>query len=133
MPNNPNRREALATALSLSVLPAALADEKSKPKEKPVPEINEDTLVVPVTDPLSGDLSCPCVNGYGQRDYDKLGKYREGKVRRAVAVVYSESLAGAMKKSGGKAHLVIGKDSVIRTTAPDSKVKVTHLAALTGK
>jgi ABC-type phosphate/phosphonate transport system substrate-binding protein len=128
---DPNRREALATALSLSVLPVAFADEK--PKEKPVPEITENTLVVLVTDPLSADLSCPCVNGYGQRDYDKLGKYLEGKVKRGVAVVYSESLAGALKKAGGKAHLVIGKDSVVRATAPDSKVTVTHLAALTGK
>jgi ABC-type phosphate/phosphonate transport system substrate-binding protein len=127
-----NRREALGTALSLSVLPAvALTDEK--PKEKPVPEITEKTFVLLVMDPLSADLSCPCVNGYGQRNYDKLGKFLEGKVGRAVAVVYGESLAGALKKSGGKGHLVIGKDSVVRTTAPDNKVAVTHLAALTGK
>ena len=117
-----NRREAIATALSLAVLPAAaLADEK--PKEKPAPVIPENALVVIVTDPLSKELSCPCVNGYGQRDYDKLGKYLEGKVGCAVAVVYGESLAGALKKSGGKAHLVVGKDSVVRATAPASKVE----------
>jgi ABC-type phosphate/phosphonate transport system substrate-binding protein len=133
MPETLNRREALATALSLSVLPAALADEKPKPKEKPVPEITENTFVVLVTDPLSADLSCPCINGYGQRNYDKLGQYLGGKINRTVAVVYSESLAGALKKSGNRAHLVIGKDSVIRTTAPDNKVTATHLEALTGK
>jgi ABC-type phosphate/phosphonate transport system substrate-binding protein len=133
MSHNLNRREALATALSLSVLPAAALAADEKPKEKPVPEITENTLVVLVMDPLSADLSCPCVSGYGQRNYDKLGKYLEGKVGRAVAVVYGESLAGALKKSGNRAHLVIGKDSVVRTTAPDNKVTVAHVAALTGK
>lgn len=130
MAENLTRREAItASVLSLTVLPAIAAD---KPKEKPV-VIPDNAIVMIVTDPLSADLSCPCVNGYGQRDYDKLGKYLGDKVGRAVAVVYSESLAGALKKSEGKAHIVIGKDSVIRTTAPGSKVEVTYLAALTGK
>lgn len=134
MAENLTRREALAASvLSLAVLPAIADDKpKEKPADKPV-VIPESAMVVIVTDPLSKDLSCPCVNGYGQRDYDKFGKYLEGKVGRAVAVVYSESLAGALKKSEGKAHVVIGKDSVIRATAPASKVEVTYLAALTGK
>ena len=134
MSNNLNRREALAAAaLSLAALPV-LADEKpkEKPDDKPV-VIPDGALVVIVMDPLSKELSCPCVAGYGQRDYDKLGKYLAGKLGREVAVVYGESLAGGLKKSGGKAHLVIGKDSVVRTTAPDNKLTVTHLAALTGK
>ena len=131
MADNLNRREALAAAaLSLAVLPAVTAGEK--PTDKPV-VIPEKALVVIVTDPLSKDLSCPCVNDYGQRDYDKLGKYLEGKVGRSVAVVYGESLAGALKKSEGKSHLEIGKDSVIRATATGSKVEAACLAALTGK
>ncbi len=134
MSDNLNRREALAAAaLSLAAFPV-LADEK--PKDKPADKavvIPENALVVLVTDPLSKELSCPCVGGYGQRDYDKFGKYLEGKSGRAVAVVYSESLAGALKKSEGKAHLLIGKDSVMRATAPANKVEVTYLAALTGK
>ena len=127
-----NRREALAAALSLPLLPAVSAADE-KPKEKPAPVIPENALVVLVLDPLAAELSCPCVAGYAQRDYDKFGKHLEGKVGRPVAVVYAESLAGALKKSGHKAHLVIGKDSVVRTTAPDNKLAVTHLAALTGK
>ncbi|MDY3556404.1 phosphate/phosphite/phosphonate ABC transporter substrate-binding protein [Gemmata sp. JC717] len=127
-----SRREALATALALTALPAARGDEKPKPAEKPA-VIPENALVVLVMDPLSKDLSCPCVSGYGQRDYDKFGKYLAGKVGRPVAVVYGESLPGALKKSEGKAHLIIGKDSVIRATAPGAKLEVTQLAALTGK
>ncbi len=130
-----NRREALAAAaISLSAFPLLRADEKPKdrPADKPV-VIPAGALVVIVTDPLSRDLSCPCVNGYGQRDYDKFGKYLAGKIGREVAVVYSESLAGALKKSEGRAHLLIGKDSVIRAHARESKVTVAYLAALTGQ
>ncbi len=127
-----NRREAIASALALSALPIIAAEEKPKEKDKPV-VIPANALVVLVMDPLSKELSCPCVAGYAQRDYDKLGKYLEGKVGRAVAVVQGESLAGALKKSNGKGDLLIGKDSVVRAHAPDSKVKVTYLAALTGK
>ena len=48
--------------------------------------------------------------------------------------MYAETIAGALtKKSDGKADLVIGKDSVIRATAPENKVAVAHLAALAGK
>jgi ABC-type phosphate/phosphonate transport system substrate-binding protein len=126
-----NRREALATALSLAVLPAAIGSDK--PEEKLV-AIPDGALIVVVADPLAAPLSCPCVKGYAQRDYDKLGKYLEAKLGRAVAVVYAETLAGALtKKTSGKADLIIGKDSVIRAAAPASKVTVTHLAALAGK
>ncbi|MBN9118872.1 MAG: PhnD/SsuA/transferrin family substrate-binding protein [Planctomycetes bacterium] len=132
MSANLNRREALATALSLSVLPAVAAADK--PEEKPAAPIPSNAMVVVVMDPLAAPLSCPCVKGYAQRDYDKLGKHLEAKLGRPVAVVYAETLAGALtKKSNGRADLVIGKDSVIRTTAPENKVTVTHLAALTGK
>jgi hypothetical protein len=127
-----NRREALAATLTLPLL-AAVAPADEKPREKPALEIPGNALVVLVTDPLSAELSCPCVAGYAQRDYDKLGKHLAGKVGRPVAVVHGESLAGALKKSGGKAHLVIGKDSVVRTTAPSNKLTVARLAALTGK
>ena len=79
-------------------------------------------------------LSCPCVKGYAQRDYDKLGKHLEAKLGRPVAVHYAETLAGALtKKTGGKADLVIGKDSVVRFEAAAQKITVTHLACLTGK
>lgn len=127
-----SRREALTTALSLSVLPALALAADDKPADKPV-VIPERALVVIVTDPLSKELSCPCVTGYGQRDYDKLGQFLATKAAREVAVVYSESLAGALKKSGGKAHVIIGKDSVVRVTSGQNKLDVTYLAALTGK
>lgn len=129
-----NRREAIVSALALVAAPAAFAIEKpeEKPADKPA-VIPANALVVVVMDPLAAPLSCPCVKGYAQRDYDKLGKHLEAKIGRPVAVVYAETLAGALKKSAGKADLLIGKDSVVRATSPESKVTVTHLAALAGK
>ena len=45
----------------------------------------------------------------------------------------TEAKTRALKKYEGKAHLLIGKDSVVRAHAPENKVTVTYLAALTGK
>ena len=123
MTHTPTRREALA-AIAMPLLPlAALADDK--------PAANALTLVV--LDPLAAELACSCVKGYAQRDYEKFGTYLASKIGRPVAVHFAESLAGALlKKTGGKADLIIGKDSVVRATAPQQKLTVTHLAALTG-
>jgi ABC-type phosphate/phosphonate transport system substrate-binding protein len=124
MPHDLNRREALAAALALPLLPAAAsADDKAAPA-------NALTLVV--TDPLAAELACSCVKGYAQRDYERLGAYLESKVGRPVAVRVSASLAGALKKTGGKADLVVGKDSMMRAEAAAQKLSLTHLAALTG-
>ncbi|HEX3150548.1 MAG TPA: PhnD/SsuA/transferrin family substrate-binding protein [Gemmataceae bacterium] len=94
----------------------------------------KDPIVVVIMDPLAAPLSCPCVKGYAQRDYDKLGAYISKKVGRPVHVHYSETLAGSLlKKTDGKADVIIGKDSVIRAEAKLNKLEVTHVAALTGK
>lgn len=94
----------------------------------------EKDLTVVVTDPLAAPLSCPCVKGYAQRDYDKLGAYLAKRVGRHVQVHYAETLAGALlKKTGGRADLIIGKDSVVRAEAKLERLEVTHVAALTGK
>lgn len=127
MTTNLNRREAMIAGLSLPLLSTVTeADEK--------PAVSPDALTVIVTDPLAAPLSCSCVKGYAQRDYDKLGKHLESKLGRPVVVHYAETLAGALtKKTNGKADLIIGKDSIVRAQAPSNKLTVTHLAALTGK
>ena len=84
-------------------------------------------------DPLALPLSCPCVKGYAQRDYDQLGKFLEGRLHRPVRVVFSESVRKALdKKTEGKADLIIGKDSVVRRQAKRARIGVVHVAALTG-
>jgi ABC-type phosphate/phosphonate transport system substrate-binding protein len=109
--------------LSAVALPASPADEK---KSSP--------LTVIVMDPLAAELSCPCVAGYAQRDYNKLGKFLEKQLGRPVKVHFSESLTGALtRKTAGKADLIIGKDSVVRHGAKENKLGIAHVAALTGK
>jgi ABC-type phosphate/phosphonate transport system substrate-binding protein len=91
-------------------------------------------LTIVVMDPLAAPLSCPCVKGYAQRDYDKLGASLEKKLGRRVKVLYSESLAASLKgEAKGKVDLVIGKQSVVLYDAQRSKLKVTKIGMLTGK
>lgn len=110
-------------ALTLGLGTAFAADE-AKPN----------ALTIIVMDPLAAPLSCPCVKGYAQRDYDQLGKYLETKLGRPVQVFYDESLPVALKKkTAGKADLVIGKCSVVRHDADRAGMKFNQVAALTGK
>lgn len=89
----------------------AISDDKA--------DIPKDALVMLVLDPMSKELACDCVSGYAQRDYTKLGSYLQAALKRKVVVVFSESMTVAIKdKTAGRADIVIGKDSVVRT---DSK------------
>ncbi len=93
-----------------------------------------DTLVMVVMDPLALPLSCPCVQGYAQRNYDKLGEKLQKDLGRPVKVVYSESLTKALKGDAhGRADIVIGKQSVVRFDASKADLKVTPIARLSGK
>jgi len=115
-------RFAFALAAVLGLAASGRAGEKAAP------------LAVVVMDPLAAPLSCPCVQGYAQRDYDKLGKFLETELGRPVTVVFSDSLTAAVeKKSDGKADLVIGKDSVVRADAKASRLNLARVAMLTGK
>lgn len=94
----------------------------------------EPTLTVVVMDPLALPLSCPCVKGYAQRDYDKLGEHLQKRLNRPVKVVYSESLVSALKnKTEGKADVVIGKHSVVLHDAKRAGQSFSAVASLTGK
>jgi ABC-type phosphate/phosphonate transport system substrate-binding protein len=87
-----------------------------------------------VMDPLAKPLSCPCVQGYAQRDYGQLAKQLEQELHRPVRVVYNESLSTALKKeTQGQADLVIGKHSVVRFDGERAKLKLSPIARLTDK
>ena len=52
-----------------------------------------------VMDPLSKPLSCPCVEGYAQRDYEQLAAYLSERTGYRVTAAFSESLLiGARRK-----------------------------------
>jgi outer membrane protein assembly factor BamB len=86
-----------------------------------------------VMDPLAAPLSCPCVKGYAQRDYQRLADYLSRKLGRTVDLEFAESLAKGMEKLGGRADLVIGKRSVVVADAQRARLKLQPLAALGNK
>ncbi|MFO1065680.1 MAG: PhnD/SsuA/transferrin family substrate-binding protein [Pirellulales bacterium] len=104
-------------------------DKPSISNSQPIPK---NGLVVIVMDPMAAPLACDCVQGYAQRKYEELGSYLQQRLKIPVAVVWSESLVTAMnEKSEGRADIVIGKDSVVRSDAKRSKIAVNPIASLT--
>lgn len=102
--------------------------------ETPSLSAESTTLRMVVMDPLAKELSCPCVQGYAQRDYSQLAKYLESQLGVPVAVSFSESLVKALKSDAeGRADIVIGKRSVVEHDARRAKLGMNYAGSLTGK
>ena len=94
----------------------------------------EPPLTIVVMDPLAAPLSCPCVKGYAQRDYQKLAEYLEEKLGRKFVVKFGESLEKALADAdGARADLIIGKRSVVLADGKRAGRSLRLLADLTGK
>lgn len=100
---------------------------KSSDKESSTP------LVLVVMDPLAKELSCPCVKGYAQRDYNQLASLLKTKLGRPVVVEFRESVVEAQRAQPEGLHIIIGKKSVVEFDAKAQNIKVTPIASLTGK
>jgi ABC-type phosphate/phosphonate transport system substrate-binding protein len=91
-------------------------------------------LSLVVMDPLAAPLSCPCVEGYAQRDYQALVNHLQHELGCQVTLAFAESLEKAREKASDQvAHLVIGKDSVVRADAKRQRLEMSAVASLTGK
>ncbi len=77
-------------------------------------------LVMVVMDPLAAPLSCPCVAGYAQRDYEQLAGFLQQVTGCEVATHFSESLT-SLDPAIPPPDIVIGKRSVVEA---DSKALV---------
>lgn len=117
--------------VSSAALLIAAGHVLAEPATDPVGEKSTNGLLsVVVMDPLAAPLSCPCVEGYAQRDYDKLGGYLAEQLGRPVQVTFAESLAVALRKdSCPYIDVVIGKDSVVRSDA----YKLGQVASVVGR
>lgn len=90
-------------------------------------------LVIAVMDPLCDKLACDCVQGYAQRNYEKLAKYLLKKTGKHSRVVYGETLKVAQEDVDRAPDIVIGKYSVVLHGAAATSQKLTPIAHLTGK
>jgi len=99
----------------------------------PSPLFAAEPLTIVVMDPLALPLSCPCVEGHAQRDYDKLGKFLAERLDRPVKVFFSEDLGKALRGTvRGTIDLIIGKQSVVRFDAAENHLSVRPVRMLTG-
>lgn len=116
--------------LSCVVVVAALSREAPCVGETPTTK-NELSLVV--MDPLALPLSCPCVEGYAQRDYEKLAEHLSQSLNRKVRLSFADALETALKKSDGRADIIVGKDSVVRADADKAGHRITAIMRLSDK
>ncbi|MEM1062824.1 MAG: PhnD/SsuA/transferrin family substrate-binding protein, partial [Planctomycetota bacterium] len=86
-----------------------------------------------VMDPLSKPLSCPCVEGYAQRDYAALAEFLEERLGREVTVAWNGSLVSATEQAGRPADVAIGKHSVVAADAVRVGRAMSPVASLTGQ
>lgn len=111
----------------------AQQSENSKPSDSRTATSSKQPITMIVTDPMSSKLSCDCVQGYAQRDYEKLGYYLSSRTARPVHVVFGETFADALEESKGRADIVVGKYSVIREGAKKTKLELKPAYSLTDK
>ena len=121
-------RRFLFGMLLMSFAIPAFTAEQSATNDSPA------TLSLVVMDPLAAPLSCPCVEGYAQRKYEKLAEYLSERLGQPVHVTFAESFEKALAQEGCDAiDIAIGKDSVVRHDAAAMKLVVTPVARLSGK
>jgi ABC-type phosphate/phosphonate transport system substrate-binding protein len=116
------------SSLLLLAAPILCAEEKASSNK------NDGAFHLIVMDPLAKPLSCPCVEGYAQRDYEQLAKLLSAELGREVKVAFNESLKVALTRdTDGRADIVIGKHSVVLADAQKAGLQLTPRLALTGK
>lgn len=116
-------KQLLASAVAMCVAAAFSASARTA-------WAGESSLSMVVMDPLAAPLSCPCVDGYAQRDYTVLAKLLERELGVKVNLAFASSLDAGVKKAGG-ADIVIGKHSVVQADLRDLKRKSKPVYRLT--
>lgn len=92
----------------------------------------EPVLLV-VLDPLSRELACACVKGFGQRNYRQLAARLESVLRERVAIEFSDDLAESLARAGAEREvIIIGDRSMVAHGAQQAGLKARPVAELTG-
>lgn len=96
--------------------------------EKNAPE----PVTLVVMDPLSRELACACVKGFGQRDYRKLAARLEKAIDQRVSIEFSDDLAESLNGLGKPREvIVIGDRSLVAHGAKQAELKCHPFAELT--
>lgn len=121
-------------AILAAIASAGLGAAYAGAAEAPSASSDSAPLLMVVMDPLAKELSCPCVKGYAQREYKQLAEFLGTRLGRKVEVVFSESLVTATQKSeGGRADIIVGKQSVVMHDAKKLNRTLRPAAALSDK
>lgn len=91
----------------------------------------EPALLV-VLDPLSRELACACVKGFGQRNYRLLAARLESALRQRVAIEFSDDLSETLTRTGANREIiVIGDRSTVAHGARQAGLASRPVAELT--
>ena len=88
-------------------------------------------LRIIVMDPQALPLSCSCVIGTGQRRYDLLAEHLKHRLKQSVDLTFDESLPLALRRTRGKADIIIGKHAMVVFDAAQDRISVRAIASLT--
>jgi ABC-type phosphate/phosphonate transport system substrate-binding protein len=124
---------ALACCLSL-VVSAGLERPSFAADAESTQPASSSSLTMVVMDPLAAPLACDCVQGYANRQYQRLAEALEARLDTKVQVYWTESLAKLQEKEPEtRFDLVIGKDSVVAAQGKKLGLGFLPVASLTGK
>ena len=123
------RRLVPALGVLLAVLAAGLIGGCAAPSVR-----TEDAEVIVVMDPLARELACACVRGHAQRHYQQLADFLARRTGQRYRVVFADNIEKGLRQTDpARVALVIGKQSVVLDTAPQSGLRLKPLCRLTGK
>jgi outer membrane protein assembly factor BamB len=112
-------------ALVLALILGQTANCRAASKPEP--------LLLVVLDPLSRELACACVKGYGQRDYRKLAARLESVLRQPVAIEFSDDLAETLAHAESRREvMIVGERLAAEHGAQKAGLKVRPVCELTG-
>lgn len=113
--------------LTLPMLWAALVPGMARP----CAAADQPPLNIVVMDPLALPLSCVCVEGHGQRRYEKLAAFLEPRLGRPIRLMFEEGIDLAITRLGCPPDVIIGQHSVVRFDAARRQLTIEPLTALT--
>ena len=92
-------------------------------------------LTVIVLDPLSRELACACVQGFGQRDYRKVSARLAAELKERVSIEFSDDLVDTLQLIGNAngEYVLIGDRSLTAANAKKAGLKCQPMCELSDR